>query len=41
MPYALRPAGLADAAAVTDLLNEIDRIEIGRPRPTCTPSNPI
>ncbi|MEV8086516.1 GNAT family N-acetyltransferase [Streptomyces nigra] len=31
MPYALRPAGLADAAAVTDLLNEIDRIEIGRP----------
>ncbi|CAM5658549.1 MULTISPECIES: GNAT family N-acetyltransferase [Streptomyces] len=31
MPYALRPAGLDDAAAVTDLLNEIDRIEIGRP----------
>ncbi|MGC9540414.1 GNAT family N-acetyltransferase [Streptomyces sp. UG1] len=31
MPYALRPAGLTDAAAVTDLLNDIDRIEIGRP----------
>ncbi|MFG1664331.1 GNAT family N-acetyltransferase [Streptomyces sp. Y7] len=31
MPYALRPAGLADAAAVTELLNEVDRIEIGRP----------
>ncbi|MFB8754174.1 GNAT family N-acetyltransferase [Streptomyces nigra] len=31
MPYVLRPAGLDDAAAVTDLLNEIDRIEIGRP----------
>lgn len=31
MPYALRPAGLADAAAITALLNDIDRIEIGRP----------
>ncbi|MFE6618031.1 GNAT family N-acetyltransferase [Streptomyces sp. NPDC057740] len=31
MPYALRPAGLADAAAVTALLNEVDLIEIGRP----------
>ncbi|MFD8042055.1 GNAT family N-acetyltransferase [Streptomyces sp. WAC 05379] len=31
MPYALRPAGLTDAAAVTELLNEVDRIEIGRP----------
>lgn len=31
MRYALRPAGLTDAAAVTDLLNEVDRIEIGRP----------
>ncbi|MFE6177185.1 GNAT family N-acetyltransferase [Streptomyces sp. NPDC056464] len=31
MPYALRPAGLADAPAVTELLNDIDRIEIGRP----------
>ncbi|MET9834397.1 GNAT family N-acetyltransferase [Streptomyces sp. NPDC006385] len=31
MPYALRPAGLSDAAAITDLLNEVDRIEIGRP----------
>lgn len=31
MPYVLRPAGLTDAAAVTELLNEVDRIEIGRP----------
>ncbi|MFJ7073786.1 GNAT family N-acetyltransferase [Streptomyces sp. NPDC098781] len=31
MPYALRPARLADAPAVTELLNEVDRIEIGRP----------
>jgi GNAT superfamily N-acetyltransferase len=31
MPYALRPAGLTDAPAITDLLNDIDRIEIGRP----------
>lgn len=31
MPYTLRPAGLTDAAAITDLLNDIDRIEIGRP----------
>ncbi|MEU6354744.1 GNAT family N-acetyltransferase [Streptomyces sp. NPDC047072] len=31
MPYLLRPAALTDAPAVTELLNEIDRIEIGRP----------
>ncbi|WP_449349838.1 GNAT family N-acetyltransferase [Streptomyces shaanxiensis] len=31
MPYLLRAAALTDAPAVTDLLNEIDRIEIGRP----------
>ncbi|MFE9023762.1 GNAT family N-acetyltransferase [Streptomyces sp. NPDC007808] len=31
MHYTLRPAGLTDAAAITDLLNEVDRIEIGRP----------
>lgn len=31
MPYAIRSAGLADAPAITDLLNDIDRIEIGRP----------
>ncbi|MFI1028823.1 GNAT family N-acetyltransferase [Streptomyces sp. NPDC020951] len=31
MPYLLRPATLADAPAVTDLLNEIDLLEIGRP----------
>lgn len=31
MPYTLRPAGLTDAAAITDLLNDIDRMEIGRP----------
>ncbi|MGW6731350.1 GNAT family N-acetyltransferase [Streptomyces sp. NPDC055013] len=31
MPYALRPAGLTDAPAITELLNEVDRIEIGRP----------
>lgn len=30
MPYRLRAAALHDASAVTDLLNEIDRIEIGR-----------
>lgn len=30
MPYLLRPAVLADAPAITDLLNEVDRIEIGR-----------
>jgi GNAT superfamily N-acetyltransferase len=30
-PAAVRPATLADAPAITDLLNEIDRIEIGRP----------
>lgn len=31
MPYDLRAAGLTDAAVITDLLNDIDRIEIGRP----------
>ncbi|MEV6172488.1 GNAT family N-acetyltransferase [Streptomyces sp. NPDC051954] len=31
MAYALRPAGLIDAPAITELLNDIDRIEIGRP----------
>ncbi|WP_328349936.1 GNAT family N-acetyltransferase [Streptomyces sp. NBC_00457] len=31
MAYTLRPAALTDAAVITDLLNEIDRIEIGRP----------
>ncbi|NBM17510.1 GNAT family N-acetyltransferase [Streptomyces sp. GC420] len=31
MAYSLRPVTLADAPAVTALLNEIDRIEIGRP----------
>ncbi len=31
MPYALRSAGLTDAPAITGLLNDIDRIEIGRP----------
>ncbi|WP_399881093.1 GNAT family N-acetyltransferase [Streptomyces sp. BBFR51] len=30
-PADLRPATLADAPAITGLLNEIDRIEIGRP----------
>ncbi|MFC7882103.1 GNAT family N-acetyltransferase [Streptomyces sp. NPDC057376] len=30
-PASVRPATLADAPAVTGLLNEIDRIEIGRP----------
>ncbi|MFC9467239.1 GNAT family N-acetyltransferase [Streptomyces coelicoflavus] len=30
-PADLRPATLADAPAITELLNEIDRIEIGRP----------
>ncbi|KOT42648.1 acetyltransferase [Streptomyces caelestis] len=31
MPYAQRPAALTDAPAVTELLNKIDEIEIGRP----------
>ncbi|WP_149549356.1 GNAT family N-acetyltransferase [Streptomyces marokkonensis] len=31
MPYSRRPAALADAAAITALLNEVDEIEIGRP----------
>ncbi|MFI7413709.1 GNAT family N-acetyltransferase [Streptomyces sp. NPDC049627] len=31
MPYVLRAAGLTDAAAITELLNAVDRIEIGRP----------
>ncbi|MDF3149216.1 MULTISPECIES: GNAT family N-acetyltransferase [unclassified Streptomyces] len=31
MSYILRPACLTDAAAVTELLNEVDLIEIGRP----------
>lgn len=31
MPSLLRAAALTDAPAVTELLNEIDRIEIGRP----------
>ncbi|MGW2050558.1 GNAT family N-acetyltransferase [Streptomyces sp. NPDC001858] len=31
MSYLLRPAALSDAPAVTDLLNEIDVLEIGRP----------
>ncbi|MET7733419.1 GNAT family N-acetyltransferase [Streptomyces sp. NPDC005402] len=31
MPYLLRAVAPADASAVTELLNEIDRIEIGRP----------
>jgi len=31
MPYLLRAAAPTDAPAVTELLNEIDRIEIGRP----------
>ncbi|KUM80629.1 GNAT family N-acetyltransferase [Streptomyces griseorubiginosus] len=31
MSYLLRAAALTDAPAVTELLNEIDRIEIGRP----------
>ncbi|MDH6455184.1 MULTISPECIES: GNAT family N-acetyltransferase [unclassified Streptomyces] len=31
MSYALRAAAPTDASAVTELLNEIDRIEIGRP----------
>jgi len=31
MPYLLRAAALTDAPAVTELLNQIDRIEIGRP----------
>ncbi|KOT97670.1 GNAT family N-acetyltransferase [Streptomyces ardesiacus] len=30
-PADLRPATLADAPAITELLNEVDRIEIGRP----------
>ncbi|MBC7270425.1 MAG: GNAT family N-acetyltransferase [Streptomyces sp.] len=31
MSYTLRPASLTDAPAITELLNEVDRIEIGRP----------
>lgn len=31
MPYTLRPAELTDAPAVTELLNQVDEIEIGRP----------
>ncbi|WP_416976794.1 GNAT family N-acetyltransferase [Streptomyces sp. T028] len=31
MSYVLRPAALADAPAVTELLNAVDLIEIGRP----------
>ncbi|MFF0010951.1 GNAT family N-acetyltransferase [Streptomyces sp. NPDC005374] len=31
MPYLLRAAALTDAPAVTELLNEVDRIEIGQP----------
>jgi len=31
MPYLLRPATLEDASAVTELLNAIDVIEVGRP----------
>ncbi|MEU9733053.1 GNAT family N-acetyltransferase [Streptomyces sp. NPDC048002] len=31
MPYLVRPAGLADAPAVTELLNQVDVFEIGRP----------
>ncbi|MFE6286324.1 GNAT family N-acetyltransferase [Streptomyces sp. NPDC057877] len=31
MSYRLRPASLDDAPAITALLNEVDRIEIGRP----------
>ena len=31
MPYLLRAAAPTDAPAVTELLNEIDRIEVGRP----------
>lgn len=31
MPYALRPAALTDAPAITELLNKVDEIEIGRP----------
>ncbi|MFC8348511.1 GNAT family N-acetyltransferase [Streptomyces sp. NPDC057280] len=30
MPYLLRPARLADAPAITELLNAVDEIEIGR-----------
>jgi GNAT superfamily N-acetyltransferase len=31
MPYSLRPAALTDAPAITELLNKVDEIEIGRP----------
>jgi ribosomal protein S18 acetylase RimI-like enzyme len=31
MPYAQRPAALTDAPAITELLNKVDEIEIGRP----------
>lgn len=31
MPLTLRPAALTDAPAVTELLNRVDEIEIGRP----------
>ncbi|MDT9696969.1 GNAT family N-acetyltransferase [Streptomyces sp. P17] len=31
MPYVLRPARLSDAPAITELLNQVDLIEIGRP----------
>ncbi|MGV9455255.1 GNAT family N-acetyltransferase [Streptomyces sp. NPDC003635] len=31
MHYAIRPAELADAPAITDLLNQVDVLEIGRP----------
>ncbi|MFI9766243.1 GNAT family N-acetyltransferase [Streptomyces sp. NPDC052415] len=31
MPYVVRPAGLTDAPAITELLNQVDLIEIGRP----------
>ncbi|WP_328875876.1 GNAT family N-acetyltransferase [Streptomyces sp. NBC_00287] len=31
MPYVVRPADLADAPAITELLNAVDLIEIGRP----------
>lgn len=31
MPYVIRPADLSDAPAVTELLNQVDVLEIGRP----------
>ncbi|MEU9351419.1 GNAT family N-acetyltransferase [Streptomyces griseoloalbus] len=31
MPYSSRPAALTDAPAITELLNKVDEIEIGRP----------